>query len=118
MASRPLYASEAGGKWATASVWGEVSPAGAENALKTVPTAEDDVIFGEKSGSVQIEAAAKCRSLTCNAKCKATVTLAVELVVGFSTEAPSKLAFSFGPEMTFTLTAGIFIKFVGTSKVE
>jgi hypothetical protein len=115
MATRTLYWNEAtAGKWSEAAKWREGSPAGAENTLKTVPTAEDDVILGEKSNSLEIAAEAKCRSLNAEKYAKTlTIAASQKVKIGFST-GNAGMALKLGASMTLTNGASAVIEFIST----
>lgn len=58
-----LYAKTAGGDWATAATWSNVSSAGVDSSGP--PASTDDVVFDGLSGNVTIGTTASCRDITC-----------------------------------------------------
>ncbi len=83
-----IEASAAGGKWSAKAAWvGEV-----------VPGAGDDVVLGAASGSITIEAEAKCRSLEASAY-KKTLTISAAFKIG-TTTSNGGLCIKFGAGMT------------------
>jgi filamentous hemagglutinin len=96
-----IEASPLGGKWSETGTW----------VSATIPGEADDVVLGELSGSVEVSAAAACRSIEASAY-KKTLTVAAELTIG-TTTSNSGMALKFGSSMTLSATATF--RFASTS---
>jgi hypothetical protein len=100
-----ITASAAGGKWSQTTAW--------EGGK--VPGEEDDVILGAGSGSIEIAAEAKCRSLEASLYAK-TLTIAAEtaLKIGAPTN-NAGLCMHLSAGMTLTCGALAVIRYTTTS---
>jgi hypothetical protein len=105
-----ITAAAGGGKWSATSTW----------TGGVVPTAADDVVLGAGSGSVTIDAEAKCRSLNCSGYAGTLKHEAFKLLIGDATAGASNIALKFVAGMTYTTTNATAskIEFVSTSATQ